>query len=47
MVRPITSDGTSFVEWSSTWDINDGPVREFCDPIYQSFLADLKKAAEN
>jgi hypothetical protein len=46
VVRAVTSDNSSYVEWSSTWDRNDGAVTEFCNPIYASFLADLKKAAE-
>jgi hypothetical protein len=41
-VRPITSDGTSFVEWSSCWSKSEGGVAEFCDPIYQALLAALQ-----
>ena len=44
--KPITATGDTFVEWSSSWQGNDGPVTEFCNPIYQSLLADLKQAAE-
>jgi hypothetical protein len=45
-VKPITATGESFVEWTSSWHGNDGAVTEFCNPIYQSLLADLKKAVE-
>lgn len=44
--KPVTSTGETYVEWSSRWLGNDGPVAEFCDPIYRSLLADLKKASE-
>ena len=40
---PITSDGTTFVEWSSRWADSEGGVAEFCDPIYQGLLAALQK----
>ena len=42
-VRPVTSDGTTFVEWSSSWSESEGGVAEFCDPIYQGLLTALQK----
>ena len=41
--RPVTSDSTTFVEWSSRWSKSEGGVAEFCDPIYQGLLAALQK----
>jgi len=41
--RPVTSDGTTFVEWSSSWSAGEGGVAEFCDPIYQGLLAALQR----
>ena len=43
-VRPVTDDGTSFVEWYSEYDSrDDAAVGEFCNPIYQALLGALKK----
>jgi len=42
-VRPITSDGKAFVEWSSSWSGSEGGVAEFCSPIYQALLAELQE----
>ena len=42
-VRPVTSDDTSFVEWSSSWSGGEGGVAEFCDPIYAALLGALQK----
>ncbi len=41
-VRPVSSDGTAFVEWSSSWDESEGGVAEFCNPVYQALLSDLQ-----
>ena len=41
-VHPVTSDGTSFVEWSSTWTNSEGGVADFCNPIYQALLGALQ-----
>ena len=43
---PVTSDGTTFVEWSSGWSDSEGGVTEFCDPIYQALLAALQRRFE-
>ncbi|MGH8224470.1 MAG: SRPBCC family protein [Woeseiaceae bacterium] len=41
--RPVTEDGSTFVEWESTYDsANDASVGEFCNPIYQALLRALK-----
>ncbi len=42
-LRPVTSEGTTFVEWSSSWSKSEGGVAEFCNPIYQGLLAALQK----
>lgn len=42
-VFPITDTGESFVIWSSSWESSGGGVAEFCDPIYQALLGQLKK----
>lgn len=41
-VRPITENNTAFVQWSSSWDSEEGGVAEFCNPIYHALLQDLK-----
>ncbi len=41
-VFPVTADNTTFVEWTSSWDDSGGGVGEFCSPIYQALLGDLK-----
>jgi hypothetical protein len=45
MVRllPVTEDGGTFVEWSSSWQNNDHDCAEFCHGIYVALLADLKQ----
>lgn len=43
---PVTADGSTFVEWSSSWIGNDGPVAEFCNPIYAALLAAMKRSLE-
>lgn len=45
-VFPVTTDGSSFVVWSSSWDTSGGGVAEFCNPIYQALLGALKKSLE-
>ncbi len=42
-VLPVTDSNTTYVSWESSWESSGGGVREFCDPIYQALLADLKK----
>lgn len=43
-VRPVTDTGHAFVEWSSRWRDSDGDqaVHDFCSPIYEALLAELK-----
>jgi hypothetical protein len=41
-VFPVTDSDQSFVQWSSSWDHSGGGVAEFCTPIYQVLLGDLK-----
>ncbi|MBW7998091.1 MAG: SRPBCC family protein [Candidatus Glassbacteria bacterium] len=40
---PVTEDGTTFVEWSSSWQNNDQACAEFCQGIYVALLADMKQ----
>lgn len=43
-VRPVTDTGHAFVEWSSRWrdSDEDQAVHDFCSPIYEALLAELK-----
>jgi hypothetical protein len=41
-VFPITEDNTSLVLWTSVWSGGGEGAKEFCDPIYQGLLGDLK-----
>jgi hypothetical protein len=41
--RPVTGDGTTFVEWISSFhSAQDQVVEEFCNPIYQGLLDGLQ-----
>jgi hypothetical protein len=44
---PVTADNTAFVLWTSTWQSSGGGVAEFCNPIYQALLADLKSTFDS
>ena len=39
-------DGSTQVNWSSSWEKNDDETAEFCRPIYVALLADLKASLE-
>ena len=41
-VFPVTDSDAAFVLWTSSWDDSNGGVAEFCSPIYQALLGDLK-----
>ena len=41
-VFPVTDGDAAFVLWTSSWDDSNGGVAEFCNPIYQALLRDLK-----
>ena len=42
-VFPVTADGGTFVEWTSSYDSPDSQaVGDFCNPIYQALLKSLK-----
>jgi len=42
-VQAVTADGSTFVEWTSTYDSpQDAVVGGFCNPIYQSLLKALQ-----
>ncbi len=45
-VQAGDGEGSTFVEWSSSWELNDEPVHEFCHGIYVALLADLKNSLE-
>ena len=38
----VTDDNATFVLWTSSWENSGGGVAEFCNPIYQALLSDLK-----
>ena len=39
---PVTSDDTTFVQWTSEYDSEDPQlVADFCNPIYAALLASL------
>ena len=47
VVRPVTEGaGGTFVEWSSSWDMNDEAAAEFCHGIYVALLGELKASME-
>jgi hypothetical protein len=39
---PVTDEGATFVEWSSSWASGGEGTTEFCDPIYRALLGALK-----
>ena len=39
---PVTDQSGTFVLWTSSWASGGEETQAFCDPIYQSFLTDLK-----
>jgi hypothetical protein len=41
-VIPVTDDGATFVEWSSSWASGGEGTAEFCNPIYRALLDALK-----
>ncbi len=41
-VFPKTDEGSAFVLWTSSWESSEGGVAEFCNPVYQGLLGDLK-----
>ncbi len=42
-VYPVTDDNSTFVLWTSKWEADkSGGVADFCNPIYQALLNDLK-----
>ena len=43
----VTADGTTFVEWTSSYDSADpDAVGELCNPVYQALLQALKSHVE-
>ncbi len=44
--RPVTEDGSTFVEWSSTWEGNDEAVSKFFSNIYVALLRGMKNSLE-
>ena len=45
-VQAGDGESNTFVEWSSSWELNDEPAAEFCHGIYVALLADLKNSLE-
>lgn len=46
VVVESSPNGGTRVEWTSSWEQNDGPIQEFCHGIYVALLADMKKSLE-
>lgn len=43
-VLPITETDKTFIEWQSSYDSpDDASVGDFCNPIYQALLGELKQ----
>ncbi len=43
-VLPVTENGTTFVEWQSTYEsADDSAIADFCNPIYVALLGAMKK----
>lgn len=45
-VRPVTGCGNTFVEWSSSWELNDKAAARFCHAIHVALLVALKQRLE-
>ena len=45
-VAPAESGNGSRVEWTSSWEQNDGPIHDFCHAIYTALLNDMKVSLE-
>ena len=45
-VQAGDEEGSTFVEWSSSWELNDEAAAEFCRGIYVALLSDLKNSLE-
>ena len=45
-VQAGDGEGSAFVEWSSSWELNDEAAAEFCHGIYVALLSDLKNSLE-
>ncbi len=45
-VQAGDGEGSTFVEWSSSWEQNDEAAHEFCHGIYVALLAELKSSLE-
>lgn len=43
-VRPVTTTGHTFVEWSASWEASDDAAVEFASGIYAALLAALKES---
>lgn len=42
-VLPVTDENASYVSWITRFESKSDPVaQKFCDPFYETFLADLK-----
>ncbi len=43
-ILPVTENGTTFVEWQSTYEsANDSAIADFCNPIYVALLGAMKQ----
>lgn len=42
-IRPVTADGTTFVEWSSRWEGSEEGT-DFCNNVFTGLLSDMRQA---
>jgi Polyketide cyclase / dehydrase and lipid transport len=47
LLKPITLNDATLVEWSSTWEAKTDEARDFCHLIYTVLLKALANKAEN
>lgn len=47
VLKPITLNSATFVEWSSAWEANTEEARDFCQFVYVVLLKALANQAQN
>lgn len=47
LLKPITLNDATFVEWSSTWTSSSDEARDFCNLIYVILLKELANKVKN
>lgn len=46
-LRPVTLNGTTFVEWRSSWESASDEARDFCHQIYIALLKALAEKVQS